>query len=163
MASIERIMSREEMLRRYRYYQARSAASNTIITTKPAKQCFAEIVQKMEHDEAIEEITLEYNLGLLEGKEPMSEEEMAEIMEVREVEDLQKDDEIALLKQSINHLERENEALRAGLRSVVYDKKMSVAYGVNWKGIRDEAEVLQKPQDGKLEGCVEARKVRKDG
>lgn len=109
---------------------------------------------------SIQEMTLNYNLNLLEGEERMTEAEMAEIMEVSGVADLQKDDEIALLKQSIDHLERENEVLRAGLRGIVYDRKMSAVHGIDWKLLRDKVEVIQKPQDGKLEGCVEARKVQ---
>ena len=55
--------------------------AGSIITTKTRSVWFQEIADKLEVDMAISELTLEYNLNLLDGEESMSEEEMAEIME----------------------------------------------------------------------------------
>lgn len=70
-----------------REYKTQVAASNPIITTKPPAIWFQEIADKLEVDMALSELTREYNLNLVEGEDPMTEKEMAEIMEMSEVEE----------------------------------------------------------------------------
>jgi hypothetical protein len=51
------------------------------ITTKPPSICFQEIADKLERDQALSELVMEYNLNLLDDEPVMSAQEMEEIME----------------------------------------------------------------------------------
>ena len=119
------------------------AANNPTITTKHT--------DKPEHDEAISEMTLDYNLCLLFGEEPMTESEMAEIMEVSE--GVEKSDqvlslefEIVQLREAIGNIAREKDGeirrlrrridtLENALVRLVYEKQTSL-YGVKWHLVR---------------------------
>lgn len=61
------------------------AASNPTLTIKNINQWLRDIAGKAEAEQAISEMTLEYNLDLLEGEDPMTPTEMAEIMEEKVV------------------------------------------------------------------------------
>lgn len=114
-------------------YMRRIAANNPIITIKKASIWFQEIADKLEHDVAVSEMVVEYNLWLIEGEEPMTEAEMEEILgekggidgtERRCVDCMVlKDHEIACLKQRIGTLEN--------MLKNVHD------HGISWKDLRE--------------------------
>ena len=126
----------------------KAQVANPTITTKPT--------DKLEHNEAISEMTLDYNLCLLFGEDPMTEAEMAEIMEEKcgEVsEGVEKSDqvlslefEIVQLREAIGNIAREKdgeirrlqrriETLENAIAALLCEKQMTL-HGVKWHLIR---------------------------
>lgn len=143
----------QDFIKAGKEYQQQVAASSPTITTKQASIWFDEIADKLEFDQAVEEATVEYNLNLLDGENPITESEMEEILEEKmgnvgngsgekkytDYDMMLKDDEIAVLKQRVDTLEN---MLR----------RLHSRYGIDWQQLReshadDEIEVIQQPRE----------------